>query len=366
MTYRYHKIGKYLVCLDQSTGSAFRTVLLGHGRYRLQSIGVSRTAARKVIQIVARSKLGLLNSAQQLELPAPGQIAMQVHGGYKVFDFKNLEVSKVFSQETTSQEASREIAAVGRVSGIAAAPELVATDPELSWYKEEYICGVHATDPVYRNGKSVADFYADMEACLADLATCEPAQSLATLGHINKLADLSFRERWLQVGIESNEIDDIEAFVQQLRDWLAAHSQRDQLQLVLTHGDFSLVNAIATDDGLRFIDWEGIAPGGLYSDVFNFLFVERYYGRADADFVEQLPIFLNRYREHVVSCHPELAEAASLDSTYARRLYYLERLNLLLQRSASDNLRNVVNKSIRMFRAADNEIGDVSDLETSP
>jgi len=365
MTYRYHSIGKYQVCVDQSISGAIKTILLGYERYRLRSIGVTRPAARKAIQIVARDKLGLLSSTRQVVLPVFGQIAMQVHGGYKIFDFNRLEVSKSFSRETTSQEASREIAAGTQVSGIAAAPRFLAADPELRWYKEEYICGVHAADPVYRSGKSVADFYPDVEDCLADLASCESALSMATLSHIDRLADLSFRASWLESGVESADIDAIEAYAQQLRDWLAAHSQQDQIQLVLTHGDFSLVNAIATETGLRFIDWEGIARGGLFSDVFNFLFVERYYGRADANFLKHLSFYIDSYREHVVSRHPGLKEAANLDRTFARRLYYLERLNLLLQRKASENLHSVVHKSIEMFLAADHEIGDVSSQDTS-
>ena len=360
MAYRYYRIGYHLVCLDQSILSVIKTAILGHNRYRLQSIGVSRSTGRKAVQVVARSKFGLLNPAQQVVLPVFGQIAKRVHGGFKVFDFSRLEVSKTFSQETTPKEAIKEIAAGKKVSNIAAAPRFLAADPELGWYKEEYICGLRATDPGYRNDKRLLDFYPAVENCLTDLAVCELPLSVDTLGHIKNLADLSFRASWLAVGVEVAEIDEIEDYVEQLQDWLLNHSAPDELQLVLTHGDFSLVNAIVTDTGLRFVDWEGIARGGLYSDILNFLFVERYYGRASADFLETMPVFLDRYGEHIVSRVPELKVAASLEPTFARQLYYLERLNVLLQRNASAKLHKVVKRSIVMFREVDEEIGDVA------
>jgi len=364
MKYRYHRTGKHLVCVDQSIYGVVKTVVLGYDRYRLESIGVSRSASRKAVQIVTRGKLGLLNSAQQIVLPVLGQIAMQVHGGFKVFDFKRREVTKAFSRETTSEEAKKEIAAGEQVSSISAAPQFLRADPEHDWYKEEYICGVHATNPDYRSGKSILDFYADVAMCLSDLATCELPLRVGTLTHLNRLANLSFRARWLKAGVESAEIDEIEGYVEKLREWLAHHSVRDELQLVLTHGDFSLVNAIATETGLRFIDWEGIARGGLYSDIFNFLFVERYYGRTSAGFLDHMSVFVARYGEHVRSQIPELKDAAELDPTYARRLYYLERLKLLLERSASANLHSVVKRSIVMFRKVDDEIGDIASQVT--
>jgi len=133
------------------------------------------------------------------------------------------------------------------------------------------------------------------------------------------------------------------------------------LQLVLTHGDFSLVNAITSDDGLRFIDWEGVASGGLYSDVFHFLFAERYYKRIANSFLVDASEYTGRYRKASLDRFPELLEAAELDLTFARRLYYLERLALLMKRSVSSHLCNVVHNSIATFRDYDHDAGDVAE-----
>ena len=360
MKYRYHRIGKHLACLDQSIYDVVMTVRFGHDRNQLSSIGVSRSVGRRAIKVVTQSKLRLLNSDNQVLLPVFGHIAMQVHRGYKVFDFNRLEVSKVFGQEVSTRYARKEVAASRRAAEIAAAPRHLLADPDLAWFKEEYICGVHATDIVSGLDSEYVKFYPDVEACLLDLVASESPRSVAMSFHIKRLADTSFRTRWLSGGMVAGEINEISRYLQQLRQWLESRSDADQLQLVPAHGDFSLVNAIATDAGLRFIDWEGIAPGGLYSDILNFLFVERYYGRAAGNFSEQISVFVNRYRKSILSRFPQLERAAAMDPAIARRLYYLERLKILLDRSVSANLCDVVCKTIAMFRKFDDETGDVA------
>ena len=122
MTYRYHRIGKYLVCLDQSIYGVVKILGLGHDKYKLQSIGVSKAAGRKAAIIVARGNFGLLNAAQQMVLPVFGHIAMRVHRGFKVFDFNKLEVTKVFDPGTPSDTATLELAASKQASEVGAAP----------------------------------------------------------------------------------------------------------------------------------------------------------------------------------------------------------------------------------------------------
>ena len=115
------------------------------------------------------------------------------------------------------------------------------------------------------------------------------------------------------------------------------------------------MNAIETNKGLRFIDWEGIGFGGLYSDIYNFVFVERYYGRSSEHFSDELEKFLVTYRHTVRSSLPNLQKAANLCLIYARRLYYFERICLLLERDVTANLCQVVLKSIELFKGYDIE-----------
>jgi len=360
MSYRYHRIGKHFVCVEQPIMRALKTLLLDYDKHQLGSIGVSRTASRKAVQYVVRGKLGLLNPAQGVDLPVFGQIAMQVHRGFKVFDFERQEVTKVFEQGVPSDAAEKEVAASKQASGIAAAPTFVAEDADGAWYKEEYICGIHAAEPGFRGVVEILDCYPDVEKCLLDLISSSQPTSVDARTHFGCQADLSFRDRWLDAGHDQEDVDEICAYVESLREWLSGQPGPGQLQLVLTHGDFSLVNAISTNTGLRFIDWEGAAPGGLYNDIFNFLFVERYYERASANFPSEMSEFIDRYRVAVQVASPELGDTSLQDLTFARRQYYLERLSLLLNRAESQNLGKVVLKSIALFRDFDQEVGDAA------
>ncbi len=360
MSYRYHRIGKHFVCVDQSIVGAIKNLQLDYDRNKLQSIGISRAASRKAVQIVIRGKLGLLKQAQQIELPVIGQIAMQVHRGFKVFDLVRQEVVKVFDQGVSGEAAGREIAASRHASGIAAAPTFVAEDTDRAWYKEEYICGVHATEAGFRAGIEIVDCYPDVEKCLLDLVSGSQPTRVDAVTHLDRQADTSFRVRWLEAGRNQEAVDEIAGYIEGLRNWLSGQPGAGQLQLVLTHGDFSLVNAISTNSGLRFIDWEGVAPGGLFNDIFNFMFVERYYGRASDNFLNELEEFVGRYRGAIQATIPELRDASLQDLTFARRQYYLERLNLLLNRAESPNLCKVVLGSIALFRNFDQEVGDAA------
>jgi len=357
-SYRYFEIGKFLVCLDQPVLDAVRTMGVGHKRNSLAALGVSRPMRQAAIKAVIKDRLWRLESGRIVELPAFGHIAMQVHRGCKIFDFGKKQVVKVFSREVNAEDISAEIAASKLASQVAAAPRFISRDSELACYREEYICGTHGTDPAFRSGKEILDFYPDVESCLLELIACELPETVAARVHFKRLADSSFRGRWLAAGLGEEDIEFAGDYVEQLRAWLLGQDDLDQLQLVPTHGDFSLVNAISTDDGLRFIDWEGVAPGCVFSDVLNFLFVERYYGRETLEFASEFAAFVDRFRVACRDRFPGLQAATEVDFAFVRRQYYLERLSLLLERKPTVNLCNVVRRSIDMFREFDRESGD--------
>ena len=358
--YRYRQQGKFLLSLDQSLLSAIRFVALGYRRNRLAAIGIPRRLRLACTRAIIKDRLRLGDAGNVVELPAFGHIAMAVHRGYKVFDFKRASVTKVFAPGTDSEDAKLEIDANRHSSEIKAAPRFIEEDPGHAWYREEYICGEHATDPAQRSGKDVREYYPAVADCLLDLVGSRPPKLVDTLAHIELHADTSFRSRWLAAGQDERQLDEIVRYIEEIAGWLRKHAKPDQIQLVPSHGDFSLVNTIVTDSGLRFIDWEGLAYGGLYNDLVHFLFVERYYGRIGERFTDEMADFVSRYSEAAANRYPELRSSVDLDFAFARRLYYLERISLLLRRSISSNLCNVIIKSIATFRAYDLDAGDIA------
>jgi len=360
MTYRYRDLGKYLVCVDQSGTSAARNLLLGFNRNKLNSLGITKPVAWNAIKVVAKERLHSRSSNSCVILPAFGQLGMKVHRGYKLFDFDKSQVTKVFAAGVSRDEADQEIAASREASAVSMAPRFLAADPDSISFSEEYVRGTHATDLVSLNSSDYLRYYADVEKCLLELLACRRPIVRDAEDYINFLTDDGFRNRWLQAGVAREEVDRISTYMQQLRSWLAVNIHSAQLQLVRTHGDFSLVNAISTGAGLRFIDWEGIGPGSLYSDLYNFMFAERYYDRCSPGFLSEVLSVIERFRSAVVERHPALRDAAMMDQAVVRRLYYLERVRLMMNREVTPVLHRVVEKSIALFQAFDTDAGDGS------
>ena len=346
------------MCLDQSILTAILTLGPGHASYRLDSIGVSGSRAWRAIVIVVKCKLGMASPDRCMLLPAFGHIAMRVHRGYKVFDFRRSEVTKVFDERVSMQESEAEIAACEMASAVTAAPRYLRSDTGAAWYTEEYISGTHATDIVSPRSSDYLAHYQDVETCLIELARCQAPVAVDASTHIARLADESYRERWTELGERSDDVHRITAYMGGLRTWLLDNTGSGSLQLILTHGDFSLVNAISTKEELRIVDWEGIGLGSLFSDLFNFMFAEHFYGRTSPDFSTEVETVLGKFRDTVLSQCPELSDAASLPVLLVRRMYYLERLRLLLDREVSTNLLDVLCKSASMFSGFDNDVGD--------
>ncbi len=358
MTYRYYDIGKYLVCLEQSVMDALLQLVAGYDRNSLSSLGVTKSAARNMVKFLVKSRLKSRSAKHFERLPVFGHIGMKVHRGFKVFNFDDSSVTKVFAAGVSPLDAEQELAASREASALSKAPRFIASGPGANWFSEEYIRGTHATNLVAANSGDYLRFYADVEECLLDLLECKPPIVIDAAEHINNLADNDYCSRWLEAGFTGQDLDGIRTYLEGLSSWLVDNLASETLQLTRTHGDFSLVNAISTDSGLRFIDWEGIGPGSLYTDIYNFAFAERYYGRSSPDFISEVATVIERFRGAVLNRQPGLQQSASMNQVIARRLYYLERVRLMVNREASQNLYNVILKSIAMFNDFDKEIGD--------
>ena len=360
MTYRYREIGKYLVCVDQPVSGALRNLVFGYEANKLSSLGVTPAVARNAIKVVVRAKLRSRYSNHYQPLSAFGQLGMQVHRGYKLFDFDGARVTKIFAPGVSREEADQEIAASKEAAIVSSAPRFVAADPDSTWFIEEYIKGTHATDLVSRNSSDYLRYYDDVEKCLLELLGCSVPLVIDARAHISRLADDAWRDRWLNAGFSKEETDGISDYIRQLSSELVECMAGRQLQLTRTHGDFSLVNAISTDNGLRIIDWEGIGPGSLFSDIYNFMFAERYYERSSADFSSEVQSIIEKFRDAVLKRYPALQQAATMNQSMVRRLYYLERIRLMANRDATPVLYRVIRKSIAMFTEFDHDAGDFS------
>jgi hypothetical protein len=313
-----------------------------------------------MVKIVILSRIRAADPDRIVKLAEFGHLGMQVHRGTKLFDLKRFEVTKVFDNAVSREDAEAEIAASKAASGIKAAPRFLMTDSNAVWFKEEYVCGTHATDLVTAESSDFLEFYPGVESCLLELAGSSAPVKVKMKDYVKQVSDEPFAERWQVAGIETDDIAAISDFLQALRKWLLKKAGRKDLTLVMTHGDFSLVNALLSDDEFRVIDWDGIAPRSALGDVFNFVLAELFYARTSGDFVAEAQLLFERYRNAFIDHHSAMEDAVSLDNPIALRIYYLERLRLMLDRDVTPNINRVVQKSITMFRQFD------EDLDLSP
>lgn len=357
MAYRYQKTGKYLVSIDQSIFSAFLSLVVNHRKNNLDSLGLSWSRVARILKILLRSKFKVVEAGRCIHLPVFGHLGLQVHRGVKLFDFTRFEVAKVFASHISREEADAEIAASRNASAIAIAPRFLMADADARWYNEEYIAGAHATDLVSPDSSDFLRYYPAVENCLLELASNQPPTEVKTAEYFDSLANGDFADRWSAAGIDATDVNFISSYIDSLRAWLGANAKFDSSKLVLTHGDFSLVNGLVSDGELRIVDWEGISPRSVLGDIFNFALAERFYGRTSPNFVAEAESLFDHYRTALISRCPELKIAASMDEQVARRIYYLERIRLMVDRDASPNISRVVKKSILMFNQFDIDTG---------
>lgn len=356
-SYAYWDLGKFVVSLDQGVFRALQNFVLLYAANNLGSLGLSRRTGMYLLKIVLKSKVRNVDRTRILSYPVFGHIGMRVHRGHKFFDFQNGTVTKLFGPEGRVDDAEKEIAASRAASAITAAPRFHEADEDLRWYSEEYIRGTHASELVSPDSSDYLQFYDDIEECLVELALSNNPIRVRVDEHVNRVSSYRFQGRWERAGCASSDVSDVEDYLERLRGWLEGRFGDMEVVLVATHGDFSLVNAIQTSKGLRFIDWEGIGPGVLYSDLYNLLFTERYYGRTSGNFDSEVRGLVQRFRDTITSRATRLGDAAQQDQIALRRIYYLERTRLLLERDVTPNLVSVVKKSIKVFDEFDRRSG---------
>lgn len=357
MAYRYQKNGKFLVCIDQSIPSVIRRLVFGYKRNGLASLGFSWPMLFRVVKGVVISKFKLIEPERCVTLPEFGHLGLQVHRGVKLFDFKRFEVTKIFGNDVLRDEADAEISASRAASSITAAPRFLMADSMGEWFKEKYVRGIHATDLVSPGASDFLRYYPEVEDCLLELAGSQPAVVVKTSEYIESVADSNFSDRWLAAGIDPADVNGISDYIDALRQWLDQNANNEELELVMTHGDFSLVNALVSNGDLRIVDWEGISARSIFGDIFNFALAEQYYERSSPDFVSEAQALFNHYRTAFIARYPDLTDTASIEENIALRIYYLERVRLMIDRDVTPNLNRVVKKSIAMFNQFDVDLG---------
>jgi len=286
-----------------------------------------------------------ISPTEVLSLPVSGHICISVNNGHKVFDFSRLTATKVFMPDSDPSLFSAEIDCVREASRLSFTPALLEVDKNARWYTESFAPGERGD----KNDSSDPHALFESNLCqnLAEMIQSKPLHSLPVYDHLSNTMDAV--EQLLKNSSFDDELcEHVSLGIRQFSANIKKHNNSD-ITLAFTHGDFSFVNFIYGENAVTVIDWESAQHRSLLHDLYNYYFTELYYKRIPSlhrndtgQAIEQLNQCLVR---NDVQNTGDLAGEADL----YRWLYYLERIQMLMEREASPGLRSVILRSIEIF-----------------
>ena len=347
--YRYVKIGRAYLCLQQNPMILAWFLCLMNKSLGLGLLGLTRRKAARLVKSFAWRWLRPQSRASALELPVYGNLCLQVHRGYRVFDFHRVSVSRVFSSEVDAASVAAEIKRARDASLLDFAPTIRRWNTQQRWYEEDYVIG--------RPGSSLAQSVAsellrtycqDIEPCITSMILLQPPLRIDLSEYISKLTYIIYNSKAFKSKLDHSKISTIRQFVEMTARQLRREENR-QIDLVFSHGDFSLVNIVNSRHGIKVIDWESADHRSVLSDLYNYFFTEVYYKRATIDIASELNQAIASLQSRLALEAPELARTLpSLEQIY-RNLYYIERVCTLLERELNDQRLDVILSSIDVF-----------------
>jgi hypothetical protein len=285
------------------------------------------------------------SSANILLLPAAGHLCMRVHRGYKIFNLSDLTTTKVFNNDLSEANALSEIKSVRDAGSLDFAPTLLEVDPQTHWYTETFIAGKQSSKNEQSDPKSL--FENTIAGHISQIIISKPVRTVGFIKYLNEIRSSIILQ------LTSAQLNDdlstcIHDFVYQISARL--ETRKDvPIQLAFTHGDFSFVNFVHNNSNVVIIDWEGARHRSILHDLYNYFLTELYYERTQSNLISEIDdaiLLLNR--RLAVSEPLSSKNLVNLKDAY-RWLYYLERINMLLDREVSTGILNVIQHSIKVF-----------------
>ena len=336
--------GKYF-CTQSSFVSLLWTLLIKNKRLHLNSLGIRRRQVPTILKAIIRYRYRIPVTAKPLQLPAFGQLCIRVHRGHKIINFSTLTATKVFDPGTAASAALNEINSVRDAASLDFAPQLIEVDPQSHWYTETFIPGERSakterSDPASIYKDKIADHLYQMIS----------SKSVLTRRLFEHLHDLraSMLQQLTHSQLNSELATQIHGFIQSTAARLET-SEDIAIYLAFTHGDFSFVNFLYTDNDIAVIDWESAKERSILQDLYNYFLTELYYRRTESNLLCEIDDAISILGRNLATINPELSSNVVDFKAIYRWIYYLERLHTLLDREPCNALENVIRKSIDIF-----------------
>ena len=307
---------------------------------------------RKWISIVKKFCIYYLRPRHvesKLEMPIFGNLCLPVHRGFKVFNFKKKNVTKNFSPNTDLTLVKREIEGVRKASLLNFSPKILRWNIKEKWYTEEFIVGKFYYSYKKNNTKFLLEIYQqEIEPCIIQMILLQAPVLTPLRKYVEEIITRIKNKVFYSSKTDRIKYEPIKKFINTVAARLN-FEKSCKVYLIFSHGDFSLVNILHAREGIKVIDWESAGLRNPLFDLYNFFFTEQYYQNANINLVTEIGKTISSLRYHLKSKASDLTESIVSSAEIYRWLYYLERIDLLMERKFSNNLLSVILRSINVF-----------------
>ncbi|HLF26885.1 MAG TPA: phosphotransferase [Anaerolineae bacterium] len=352
--YQYVRIHTPYFCLQQNPLSLAWLLTFKTQPLRLGALRLGGKVALSVAKALIRHRLAPRNGGSLLELPFYGELCLPVHRGYKVFNLRAKTVVRMFAPATDALVVAREINAVRDAGRLEFAPAVRRWSVDERWYEESLVIGYRAD---LSAGELTPETYQrDIASCLERMILLQAPQRMKLGEYVNQARGAFAADGLFAQIAKADSARVVKRFLESTADRLLREGEQE-IDLVFSHGDFSLRNILQTNDGVCVIDWENGGSRSPVCDLYNFFFTEMYYGRlaldkARAGIVAAIASMQSRLQSRASQLAPDLLSLAPL----YRALYYFERVLVLLARELTDERLRVILRSIELFKRYEEEV----------
>jgi thiamine kinase-like enzyme len=353
--YRYIKINKEYYQVKQNPLILAWYLILSGRSFQLRS-GKKKTRIIKCLLELILYQLHLRKHANAISVSAPGNLCLRVHRGLKIFDFRRKIVRRIIDQEIDKATVLKEINAVREAGRLNFTPNVMSWNIEEKWYEEDFISG----EPCFLSDQSeevdiLKLFHKDIAPCLEQMIFLQTPVATDLREHVKKTTSIVKDQELSRSTLDPKNISTLMRYLKTTALPLIKKGT-NKINLVFSHGDYSLVNILRTKNGIKVIDWEGVDYRNPLYDLYNFFFTELYYKRAKTNLVMEINEAILSMQARLYKKFPDIAESLELFASTYRRLYYIERVCMLLERELSNQLLKVVIQSIDVFERYENVV----------
>ena len=304
----------------------------------------------KSVKGLIKHQLRLRNQGQVINLPFYGHLCLPVHRGYKLFNFKQKTVTKIFAAGINIGTVKSEIERVRTASIFDFAPNVWRWDVSKRWYEEEFTRGYPCYSILKSDTVSYFKIFQQYAApCLEQMILLEPPRVTNLTAPIHETLGIMQNNLYSKSELNSKKVDSVKDFVETMAERLRVE-ENAKIYIAFSHGDFSLLNILKINSGIKVIDWESAGWRSVLCDLYNYFFTELYFKRATTrNIITEVDEAISSLQSRLKRKVPDVAlEIVSLSRIYLR-LYYIERIGMLLDRELDDWQLDVILRSIEVF-----------------